>query len=183
MAEDRDDIALLVDTLKRPLSTSEFDVAEGRIVGMAPPAMCNSVQLPIVAFSQLYSFGVETFIKSIKRPEKIPAKEFETACEEVLYRTLRVASNATGVGLGLSYAALHYRGLYQLVAEKFSENSSLTHIGVSQSQANPNCADIRLKFVRRDTGFTETYCFLVNYGGPFQYLEELLHPCYEVSTS
>lgn len=181
VAEHREDIALLIDTLKRPPSASEFDVVQGRIVGTAPPAMCNAQQLPIVAFSQLYSFRVADFIKSIKRPERTPAKEFETACEEVFYRTLRVASNATGVKLGLSYALLHYQGLYQLVAEKFGENSSLTHIGVKPSQSTPNCADIGLKFVGRETQFVETYSFLVNYAGPFQYLEERLHPCYEVS--
>jgi hypothetical protein len=181
--EEQDDITLLVDTLKRPLSTSEFDVVKGRIVGMAPPAVCNAQQLPIVAFSQLYSFRVGAFIKSIPRPGNIPEKDFETACEELFHRAMRLASNATGITLGLSYAVLGYVGLYKLVAEKFSENSSLAHIDVKQARANANCADIRLKFVRRDTGFAETYCFRVNYGGPFDYLEELLHPCYEMSMS
>lgn len=183
VAEEREDITLLIDTLKRPLSTSEFDVVKGRIVGIAPPAMCNAQQLPIVVFSQLFSFGVEMFIKRIPRPEETKAEQFETACEELFHRAMRVASNATGAMLGLSYAVLSYAGLYRLVAEKFSENSSLAHIGVNQARAKPDCADIRLKFVKRDTGFTETYCFLVNYAGPFQYLEELLHPCYEMSTS
>jgi hypothetical protein len=181
--EEPEDITLLVDTLKRPLSESEFDVVKGRIVGMAPPAMCNSQNLPIVAFSQLHSFRVKDFLRSIPPSAKVPAEEFETACEELFYRAMRIASNATGTMLGLSYAVLSYAGLYKLVAEKFSENSSLAHIGVNQSQTNPDCAEIRLKIVRRDTGFSETYCFLVNYGGPFQYLEELLHPCCEMSTS
>lgn len=178
--EEPEDITLLIDTLERPLSASEFDVAKGRIVGIAPPAMCNAQQLPILAFSQLYSFRLDAFLKSIPRPENIPAAEFKTACEELFHRTIRIASNATGTTLGLSYAILSYAGLYKLVAEKFSENSSLAHIGLSQSRANPSCADIRLKFVKRDTGFAETYCFLVNYDGPFQYLEELLHPCLEM---
>jgi hypothetical protein len=183
LPEERDDLTVLVDTLKRSPSASEFDVAKGRIVGMAPPALCNAQQLPILAFSQLYSFRVETHIKSIPRSEKIPAKDFEKASDELFHRAMPMASNATGATLGLTYAILSYAGLYELVAEKYSENSSLAHIDVGQSQSNPERADIRLKFVKRDTGFTETYCFAVNYGGPFQYLEELLHPCYEVSIS
>jgi hypothetical protein len=178
--EEPEDISLLVDTLERPLSTSEFDVAKGRIVGMAPPAMCNAQQLPILAFSQLYSFGLDAFLEPIPRPKEIPAAEFKRACEELFHRAMRLASNATGITLGLSYAVLSYAGLYKLVAEKFNENSSLAHIGVSQSKANPNCADIRLKFVRRDTGFVEWHRFVVNCGGTFQYLEELLHPSLEM---
>jgi hypothetical protein len=181
--EEPEDIALLVDTQGRPLSANEFDVVKGRIVGIAPPAMCNAQQLPIVAFHQLYSFRAEPFIKSIPRPDRIKEDEFERACDELFHRAMRVASNATGPMLGLSYAILSYVGLYTLVADKFKENSSLARISVNQSRANPDCADIRLKFVRRDTGFTKTYCFLVNYGGPFQYLEEPVHPCYETSTS
>ncbi len=180
--EEREDLTLLVDILNRPLNTSEFDVAYGRIVGMAPRAMCNAQELPILSFSQLYSFRLETFIKSIPRPEKIPAKDFEAACDELFHRAMRIASNATGSMLGLSYAVLSYAGLYKLVTEKYSENSSLAYIGVNQSRACAGCADIRLKFVKRDTGFAESFAFLVNVDGPFQFLEEPLQPSYDTST-
>jgi len=172
VAEAAEDLDLLIDTLKRPPSTSEFDVVKGQIAGIAPPPMCNS---------QLYSFGLADFVKSIPRPPKTPAAGFEAACDELFHRALRIASNASGPTLALSYALLSYAGLYNLVAQKFSENSSLANVGVTQSPANPDLAEVRLKFVKRDNGFSESYCFAVNYAGPFQHLEEPLHPCFELS--
>jgi hypothetical protein len=181
MAEAAEDLDLLIDTLKRSPGTSEFDVVKGQIVGVAPPAMCNAMQLPLVAFSQLYSFGVADFVKSIPRPPETKAKDFEAASDELFHRALRVASNATGPTLALSYALLSYAGLYSLVAQKFSENSSLANVSVAQSPVNPDLAEVRLKFVKRDNGFSESYCFAVNYAGAFQHLEEPLHPCFELS--
>jgi hypothetical protein len=176
-----EDLDLLIDTLKRSPSASEFDVVKGQVVGIAPPAMCNTMQLPLVAFSQLYSFGVGDFVKSIPRPAETPAADFEAACDEVFHRALRIASNASGPMLALSYALLSYAGLYNLVAQKYSENSSLANVSVQQSPANPDLAEVRLKFVKRDNGYSESYCFGVNYAGPFQHLEEPLHPCFELS--
>ncbi len=177
--EDRSDIALLVDTLKRSPSSSEFDVVKGRIIGIAPPAMCNAQQLPVLSFWQLYSFRVQTLIESIPQAEKAKGKEFEAAADEAFHRIMRLASNALGPTRALTYAGLSYAGLYRLVAEKFADNSSLAQVSISQSSpSDPDRVDVRLKFVRRDTGFSETYCCSVNVGGPFEYLEESLHPCF-----
>lgn len=182
--EDPRDLDLLVDTLKRPLSTTEFDVVKGRIAGMAPPALCNAQELPILVYSQLYSFRLETFIKSIPRTEKtknIPPHDFERAADETFHRIMRMASNGVGATRALTYAALSYAGLYELIAEKYAQNSSLSEIGVGQPVGNRDVADVRLKFVRRDTLFTETYRFTVHFSGPFEFLEEPLHPSYDFS--
>jgi len=183
MWEEPHDLDVLIDALKRPLSTTEFDVVEGRIAGMAPPALCNSQELPIIVYSQLYSFRVESFVKSIPRSqstEKIPAKDFEAAAEETFHRIMRIASNGTGPTRALTYAALTYPGLYGIVAEKYAQNASLTEIGASQSGRNPNHADVLLKFVRRDTLFSEIYRFTVNYRDSFAFLEEPLHASFEI---
>ncbi len=177
------DLSTLVDTLRRSPSASEFDVVKGTIHGYAPPDMCNGQQIPIVAFSELFSFQLDEFTGAIHRPDSIPEERFKAAVDEVFHRVLPEASNATGPTLGLAFALLHYEGFFRLVAEKFNENSSLTRIAVNQSPSNPDRADIRLRFVERDTGFTETYSFAVNYAGPFDYLEELLHPSIDVSIS
>jgi len=177
LPEEPSDLTLLLDTLRRSPNTSEFDVVKGRIVGLAPPALCNAQQLPVLAFSQLYSFSAQTLIESIPQLEKADAKAFVTAADDAFHRIMRLASNATGPSRALAYAALSYAGLYRLVAEKAGENSSLSQVAVNQPQSNPDLAEVRLKFVRRDTGFSETYCFVVNVGGPFEYLEEPLHPC------
>jgi hypothetical protein len=181
--EQAEDRTLLVDTLSRSPSTSEFDVVKGTIRGYAPPAMCNGQQIPLLVVSQLYSFTLPAFIESMPHPDNIPAEKFNAAVEEVFYRILRGASNATGPTLALAFAGLQYSGLYQLAAQKINDNSSLTRIEVTQSPRNPDRAETRLRFVKRDTGFSESYCFAVNYGGRFDYLEELLHPCIDVSIS
>ncbi len=181
--EQAEDLALLVDTLSRSPSASEFDVVKGEIRGYAPPDMCNGEQIPLLVFKQLYSITWRMFIESMPHPDDIPAEKFDAAAEEVFYRILRGASNATGPALALAFAALQYGGLYQLAARKIDDNFSLARIGVTQLPRDRDRAEIRLTFVKRDTGFNECYCFAVNYGGPFDYLEELLHPCIDVSIS
>lgn len=178
MPEEQDDIDLLVDTLKRPVSSTEFDVVKGQVIGIAPPALCNAQQLPVLSFYQLYSFGLEEFLGALPRPDKMAEAEFKTACDEVFHRALHLASNASGPMLGLSYAILSYAGLYKLVAEKYQHNYSLANLEVRTSQVTGGSADIWLKFVDRKTSFTETYCFTVNYSGPFAFLQEPLHPCF-----
>jgi PatG Domain len=178
MPELRDDLDLLIDTLKRPLSAAEFDVVKGQVIGIAPPALCNGQQLPILSFYQLYSFGLDDFQGALPRPDKMAAGDFKAACDEFFHRALRLASNASGPMLGLSYAILSYAGLYKLIAEKYQQNYSLVDIEVRTSRVTPGSADIWLKFVERQTGFSETYCFTVNHSGPFAFLEEPLHPCF-----
>jgi hypothetical protein len=176
--EQPDDLDLLIDTLKRPASSTEFDVVKGQVTGIAAPALCNAQQLPILSFYQLYSFGLDEFLGALPRPDKMAEGEFKAACDELFHRALYLASNASGPTLGLSYAILSYAGLYKLVAEKYQQNYSLADIDVKPSRATPGAADIWLKFTERQTGFSETYCFTVNYSGPFAFLEEPLHPCF-----
>lgn len=71
--------------------------------------------------------------------------------------------------------------MYELVAEKYSQNSSLTEIGIGQQGGNSEQVQVRLKFVRRDTQFTETYRFIVNISGPFDYLDEPLQQSLDFS--
>jgi hypothetical protein len=178
MPQEQDDIELLVDTLKRPLSSTEFDVVKGQVIGIAPPALCNAQQLPILSFYQLYSFGLDEFLGALPRPDKMAEGEFKAACDELFHRALRLASNASGPTLGLSYAILSYAGLYRLVAEKYQQNYSLAGVDVKPSRVTPGSADIWLKFIERKTSFSETYSCTVNYSGPFAFLEEPLHPAF-----
>jgi hypothetical protein len=176
--EQQDDLDLLIDTLQRPLSSTEFDVVKGQLIGIAPPALCNAQQLPILSFYQLYSFGLDEFLGALPRPDKMTEGEFKAACDELFHRVLHLASNASGPTLGLSYAILSYAGLYKLVAEKYQQNYSLASVDVTASRLTPGSADIWLKFIERKTSFSETYCFTVNYSGPFAFLEEPLHPAF-----
>jgi hypothetical protein len=37
-----EDLDLLIEISKRPLSSTEFDVVKGQVIGRAPPALCNA---------------------------------------------------------------------------------------------------------------------------------------------
>lgn len=161
------------------VGTSEFDVVKGRLAGIGPPALCNAQELPIVIYSQFYSFAVDDFVKAIPRPDHVPAADFEAVVREAFYRTLKMAGNGIGATRALTFVALGSRGFYHLIGEKHAANSSLSDIRVTLAKSSPDSADIRLKFVRRDTGFSEIYRMRVNFNGPFEFLDEALSPGYE----
>jgi hypothetical protein len=184
MPEERDDVRLLADTLQRAPSAAEVDVVAGVIAGIAPPNMCNAQQLPIIRFHQLYSFALRNMIEAVPRkPQKLAAEKFHAAGEELFTNLMAIASNGVGMTRALTHAALHYGGLYELVGEKLSENSALTDVRVWQSPLSPDRADIHLKFTKRDTGFNESYCFSMDIGGSFPFLQEPLHPSFEKSAA
>ena len=71
------DLDLLIEALRPTPRPTDVDVVVGVRGPIAPPEMCNGLMVPIVIFDQIYSFDVDTLMKSIPRPEKITAKEFE----------------------------------------------------------------------------------------------------------
>lgn len=56
---------------------------------IAPPEVCNGLMIPILVFDQIYSFDRDALIKTIPRPDRIPAKDFATAAEELFDRMMR----------------------------------------------------------------------------------------------
>lgn len=94
---------------------------------------------------------------------------------------MRMAGNGVGPIRALTYAALSYPGMYELVAEKNASNTSLGDITVTRRGQKLEDAEVVLKFINRDTLFSEVYRFTVNFSGPFEFLEEPLHPSYEMS--
>ena len=64
------DFSLLVEAIRPNPSPLDLDIVIGIKGPIAPPEMCNGLMVPIVVFDQLYSFGRDTLIKSIPKPEK-----------------------------------------------------------------------------------------------------------------
>src|SRR5215472_430819 len=73
------DLDLLVAAVRPMPRPTDADVVVGVRGPMAPPELCNGLMVPMVAFDQIYSFDVDTLIKSIPRPKAVPAKDFATA--------------------------------------------------------------------------------------------------------
>ena len=81
--------------------------------------------VPIVVFDQIYSFDVDTLVKSIPRPKEIAAKDFAAAAEELFYRIMQLADNAgaTDEHRAVNYLAVRYPAIYATAAEAFARNN------------------------------------------------------------
>ena len=94
LPRDPADIELLVEAIRPARSPNDIDVVIGTRGPIAPPTMCNGLMAPIVFLDQIYSFDREALIKAIPRPEKLAAKQFGPAAEELFDRIMNVTDNA-----------------------------------------------------------------------------------------
>jgi hypothetical protein len=126
------DFELLVEALRPAPRPTDVDVVIGMQGPIAPPEPCNGLLVPIVVFDQMYSFDIDTLVRSIPRPEQIPAEQFEATAEELFMRIMQVADNAgaTDEHRALNYVAVRYPAIYATTAEAFGRNSSLTAVDV-----------------------------------------------------
>ena len=87
------DLDLLVESVRATPSPMDLDVVIGRSGPMAPPDMCNGLLVPIVFFSNLYSFDRDALLRGIPCPPKTEAKDFAPVAEEVFDRIMQLADN------------------------------------------------------------------------------------------
>lgn len=129
---DPSDFDLLVEALRPTPRPTDVDVVIGLRGPIAPPELCNALMVPILWFDQIYSFDVDSLVKSIPKPEKMPSTEFAPAAEELFMRIMQMADNAgeTDEHRALNYCAVRYSAVYEKAAEAFGRNSSLTAVEV-----------------------------------------------------
>jgi hypothetical protein len=179
--KDPADFSLLVESIRPKPSPLDLDVVVGVMGPIASPDVCNGLLVPIVAFDNIYSFDRETLIKAIPRPEKITAKDFAPAAEELFDRLVQMADNAgaTDEDRALNYLAMRYPAIYAKAAEYFAQSYSLTAVTVRGSAlsgtrkvlevifayTNRNTDVVDKCFVRVDA--TEEYLFLVTKLSPY----------------
>jgi hypothetical protein len=180
---DPNDRTLLVESLRPSPRLTDLDVVIGIRGPLAPPDMCNGLQVPIVAFDQIYSFDREALLSAIPKPEKMGSKEFAPAAEELFDRIIQIADNAgaSDAHRALNYCAVRYPAIYAKVAEEFAENSSLTEIGVVASPltATRKVVHIVFSFTNRTTDVTEKYFARVDVTEEFPFLVTKLSPYYD----
>jgi hypothetical protein len=176
------DLQILIESLHSP-QPGDVDVVIGRRGPVARPELCNGLMVPIVIFDQIYSFDRESFIKSIPRPEKISAKEFGPAAEELFDRIIQMADNAgaTDANRAVNYCALRYPRIYAKVAESFAANSSLTGSEVRPSplSGTRNIVEIIFSFTNRGTDITEKFFVRVDVTEEFPFMVTKLSPYYD----
>ena len=180
---DSADFDLLVEAVRAVPRPSDLDVVIGVLGTIAPPEMCNGLMVPIVAFDQIYSFERDALIKAIPRAEKMPAKEFGLAAEELFDRVMQMTDNA-GASDGyraLNYLAMRYPAIYAKAAEEFGRDCSLAGVEVRPSSLSGmrNILDVIFSYTNRNTDFTEKFFVRVDVTEEFPFLVTKMSPYYD----
>jgi len=177
------DFDLLVAAVRPNPRPTDLDAVIGLRGPIAPPEMCNGLMVPIVVFDQIYSFDRDALIKSIPRPEKVAAKEFQPAAEELFDRIMQMTDNAgaTDENRALNYLAVRYPAIYARVAEQFAANASLSAVEVRPSplSAVRRIVDVIFAFTNRTTDVTEKFFVRVDVTEEFPFLVTKMSPYYD----
>jgi hypothetical protein len=177
------DFDLLVEAVRPTPRPTDLDVVIGMRGPIAPPEMCNGLMVPIVGFDQIYSFDRDALIKSIPRPEKVGAKEFQPAAEELFDRIMQVTDNAgaTDENRALNYLVVRYPAIYAKVAEQFAVNASLSAVDVrfSPLSSSRKIVDVIFCFTNRNTDVTEKFFVRVDVTEEFPFLVTKMSPYYD----
>jgi len=179
------DLDLLIEALRAEPHRSDVDVVVGVKGPIAPPAMCNGLTVPVVAFDQIYSFDVAGLIEAIPRPDNIEADQFKAIAEEVFNRVIQVADNAGSADghRALNYLAMRYPALYAAVAQAYAQDASLTAVEVQPSMlgGTRQIVDVVFSFGQRSTGVTEKQFARVDVAEEFPFLVTMLSPRYDIN--
>jgi hypothetical protein len=180
---DSADFDLLLEAIRGEPSAIDLDVVIGVRGPIAPPEVCNGLQIPIVIFDQIYSFDRDSLLKSIPRPEKMTAEEFEPAAGELFDRIIQLADNAgaTDEHRALNYLAVRYPSIYNQTADAFGRNFSLAGVEVRPSRLSGvrKIVDVIFSYANRQTDVTEKYFVRVDVTEEFLFLVTKLSPYYE----
>lgn len=180
---DPSDHDLLVGALRPTPRISDVDVIIGVRGPMASPQMCNGLIVPIVMFDQIYSFDIESLIKSVPRPGNIPAKQFSATVEDLFSRIMLMADNAgsTDEHRALNYLSVRYQAIYSHTAEMFSRDFSLSAIEVRPSPLSGvrKILDVVFVYTNRGTDVDDKYFTRVDVTEKFPFLVTKLSPYYD----
>jgi hypothetical protein len=180
---DSADWELLVEALRPTPRAGDVDAVVGVRGPLAPPQLCNGLLVPIILFSQIYSFDVDTLIRSIPRPEGMTAEQFTPVAEEVFNRIMQMTDNAgaTDEHRALNYVAMRYPAIYATTADAHGRNGALTAIEVRPSRLSGvrRIVDVILAFTNRQTDVVEKSFVRVDVSEEFPFLVTKLSPYYD----
>jgi hypothetical protein len=180
------DFELVVEALRPVPRPTDVDVVIGLQGPIAPPELCNGLMIPMVIFDQMYSFDMDTLVRSIPRPEQIPAEQFEATAEELFMRIMQMADNAgaTDEHRALNYLAVRYPAVYATAAEAFGRNASLTAVDVRPSRLSGvrRIVDVIFSYTHRQTDVTEQSFVRVDVTEEFPFLVTRMSPYFDRRT-
>jgi len=106
----------MVESLRPDEQTASrrYDVIIGPRGGMAPPEMCNGLQLPMLLCNQIYSFTWDEFVGAVTAKTGVAADD----AGSMFYALLQMADNAgeTDEHRALNYVTLRYPDIYLMAA-------------------------------------------------------------------
>jgi hypothetical protein len=183
LPRDPTDLDILIEAIRDEPRATDLDVVVGVRGPIAPPTLCNGLQLPLVAFDQIYSFDRNELIESIPRPEKKAVKEFVLAAEELFDRIIQVADNAgaTDEHRALNYLVVRYPAIYHQTSELFDQNFTLAGVEVRPSRLSSvrKIVDVIFSYTNRQTDVTEKYFVRVDVTEEFPFLVTKMSPYYD----
>jgi hypothetical protein len=186
LPRDPADFDLLLDAIRGEPRTIDLDVVIGVRGPIAPPEMCNGLQIPLVLFDQIYSFDRDALIRSLPRPETIPAEQedqFRSAAGELFDRIIQLADNAGALDehRALNYLSVRYPAIYTQTSDAFGRNFSLTGVDVRPSRLSGvrTIVDVIFSYTNRTTDVTEKFFVRVDVTEEFPFLVTKMSPYYE----
>src|SRR5208337_1228711 len=180
---DSQDIDDLIASLRPTPRSTDVDVVIGLRGPNAPPDLCNGLMLPMVRIDKLYSFDVDSLIKSIPRPKDTSAKDAGPAAEEVFQRVMHITGNAgaTDEHRALNYLAVRYPAIYAKTAEQFGHNASLSAVEVRPSPLSGarRIVEVIFSYTNRATDVTDKFFVRLDVTEKFPFLVTKLSPYYD----
>lgn len=180
---DAHELELLLETVRPAPRPTDVDVVIGVRGPLSDPSVCNGLMLPLVACDQIYSFDVDSFLKAIPRPASITARAFSPIAEELFFRIQQLADNAgaTDEDRALNYCAVRYPAIYELTAEMYANNCSLSSVDVQESRLSGprRIADVVFSYRDRATDVESKYFVRVDVEERFPFLVTKLGPFYD----
>jgi hypothetical protein len=174
---------LLVEAVRPEPNPMDLDVVIGVLGPIAGPDVCNRLMLPIVGVDQTYSFDRNSLIQSIPRPDKITAKEFGPAAEEVFDRIIQMTANngLSEAHRALNYLAVRSPDIYAKAVDAFGRNASLSAIETRPSPLSGarKIMEVIFSYTNRNTDVTEKSMVQVDVTSQFPFLVKRLSPYYD----
>ena len=178
-----EDYDLLVEALRPTRRPTYSDVVIGLRTGLAPPEMCNGLVVPLVSFSQLYSFEVEELIGAIPVPQGTKKEEFRPKAEEMFYRIVQLADNAgaTPEHRALNYLLTRYPAIYAMVDAFQARDFALASVDASPSRLSGvrQVIAVIFTFTHRTTDVVEKQFVRVDVTEEFPFLVTKLQPFFD----
>jgi hypothetical protein len=177
------DLEPLIESLRGRPRPTDVDVVIGVLGPIAPPSMCNGLQVPIVAFDQIYSFDDDALMKAIPRPEAIAEDQFGPAAEALFYRIMQMADNAgaTDQHRALNYLAVRYPAIYVEAANAYGRGEALSNVEVRPSRLGGvrKVVDVIFSFVSRTTDVVDKSFVRVDVTEEFPFLVTKMSPYFD----